>query len=50
VTLKEGRRSLRWNGRYASGRLAYRGGYFFKVFAKNAYGPVQLGQAFVVVR
>jgi Phosphodiester glycosidase len=50
VTLKQGRRALRWNGRYASGRLAYRGGYVFKVFAQNAFGPAQLAQAFVVVR
>ena len=50
VTLNPGRRTLRWNGRYASGRLAYRGTYVFRVFAKNAYGPVELAQAFVVLR
>jgi hypothetical protein len=50
VKLKQGRRALRWDGRYANRRLAYRGRYVFKVFAQNAYGPVQLAQAFVVVR
>ena len=32
------------------GRLVYRGTYVFKVFAKNAYGPVDLNQRFVVRR
>jgi hypothetical protein len=50
VKLGPGRRMLRWDGRYASRRLAYRGTYVFKVFAQNAYGPVQLAQAFVVLR
>jgi hypothetical protein len=50
VTLKQGRRALRWNGRYANGRLAYRGRYVFKVFAQNAFGPEQLAQAFLVLR
>jgi len=50
VKLNPGRRALRWDGRYASHRLAYRGTYVFKVFAQNAFGPVQLAQAFVVLR
>ena len=50
VKLGPGRRTLRWDGRYASRRLAYPGTYVFKVFAQNAYGPVQLAQAFVVLR
>ncbi len=50
VQLNPGRRVMRWDGRYASGRLAYRGRYVFKVFARNTYGPVQLAQAFVVLR
>jgi len=50
VKLRPGLRTLRWDGRYASRRLAYRGTYVFKVFAQNTYGPVQLAQAFVVLR
>jgi hypothetical protein len=50
VNLNPGTRTLRWDGRYASHRLAYRGTYVFKVFAQNAFGPVQLAQAFVVLR
>src|SRR5438094_1082565 len=50
VKLRPGLRTLRWDGRYASRRLAYRGTYVFKVFAQNAYGPVQLAQAFIVLR
>jgi hypothetical protein len=50
VKLNPGVRALRWDGRYASKRLAYRGSYVFRVFAQNAYGPVQLAQAFVVLR
>jgi hypothetical protein len=41
---------LRWNGRYRSGRLAYRGSYVFSVYAKNTYGPVTLTQTFGVRR
>jgi Phosphodiester glycosidase len=48
--LDAGARSLRWNGRYRSGRLAYRGSYVFSVFAKNSYGPVTLAQTFGVRR
>ena len=48
--LGAGARSLRWNGRYRSGRLAYRGSYVFSVFAKNSYGPVTLAQTFGVRR
>jgi hypothetical protein len=48
--LGAGARSLRWNGRYRSGRLAYRGSYVFTVFAKNSYGPVTLAQTFGVRR
>jgi hypothetical protein len=43
-------RALRWNGRYASGHFAYPGTYLFKVYAQNAYGPVELAQAFGVRR
>jgi hypothetical protein len=50
VRLGAGNRSLRWNGRYRSGRLAYRGAYVFRVFAKNSYGPVTLTQSFGVRR
>ena len=48
--LKAGMRALRWNGRYASGHFAYPGTYLFKVYAQNAYGPVELAQAFGVRR
>ncbi|HEY6834857.1 MAG TPA: phosphodiester glycosidase family protein [Gaiellaceae bacterium] len=48
--LGAGARSLSWNGRYRSGRLAYRGSYVFSVFAKNSYGPVTLTQTFGVRR
>jgi hypothetical protein len=50
VRLGAGARSLRWNGRYRSGRLAYRGSYVFSVDAKNSYGPVRLTQSFGVRR
>jgi hypothetical protein len=50
VKLAPGTRALRWNGRYRSGRLAYRGSYVFSVFAKNSYGPVTLAQTFGVRR
>ena len=33
-------RAVSWNGRYASGHFAYPGRYVFKVYAQNAYGPV----------
>lgn len=48
--LGSGARSLRWNGRYRNGRLAYRGSYVFSVYAKNSYGPVTLAQTFGVRR
>jgi flagellar hook assembly protein FlgD len=50
VKLGAGTRAVRWNGRYKSGRLAYRGRYVFSVYAKNAYGPVTLARAFGVRR
>jgi len=50
VSLGAGGRALRWNGRYQNGRLAYRGGYVFSVYAKNSYGPVSLAQSFGVRR
>jgi hypothetical protein len=50
VRLGAGNRSMRWNGRYRSGRLAYRGAYVFRVYAKNSYGPVTLTQSFGVRR
>jgi len=43
-------RAIVWNGRFSNGRLVYRGTYVFKVFAQNAYGPVDLNQRFVVRR
>lgn len=48
--LAAGTRAIAWNGRFQNGRLVYRGRYVFKVFAQNAYGPVDLDQAFVVRR
>jgi hypothetical protein len=39
-----------WNGRYRSGRLAYPGTYAFRVYARNAYGPVALTKTFRVRR
>jgi hypothetical protein len=50
VKLGAGTRAIRWNGRYRSGRLAYRGSYMFSVYAKNAYGPVTLAKTFGVRR
>jgi len=50
VRLGAGTRAIRWDGRYRSGRLAYRGSYVFSVFAKNAYGPVTLAKPFGVRR
>jgi hypothetical protein len=50
VKLGAGARAIRWNGRYRSGRLAYRGSYMFSVYAKNAYGPVTLAKTFGVRR
>jgi hypothetical protein len=48
--LKPGTRSVRWNGRYRSGGLAYPGRYVFKVYSQNAYGPLTLTQNFGVRR
>jgi len=48
--LAAGTRTIAWNGRFQNGRLVYRGRYVFKVFAQNAFGPVDLDQAFVVRR
>ena len=48
--LAAGTRAIAWNGRFQNGRLVYRGRYVFKVFAQNAYGPVDLDQSFVVRR
>jgi hypothetical protein len=48
--LAAGTRAVAWNGRFQNGRLVYRGRYVFKVFAQNAYGPVDLDQSFVVRR
>jgi hypothetical protein len=49
-SLDPGSRAIAWNGRFANGRLVYRGKYVFKVYAQNAYGPVDLSQAFSVRR
>jgi flagellar hook assembly protein FlgD len=48
--LPAGTQAIAWNGRFQNGRLVYRGRYVFKVFAQNAYGPVDLDQSFVVRR
>jgi hypothetical protein len=49
-SLGPGTRTIAWNGRFANGRLVYRGTYVFRVFAQNAYGPVDLAQPFTVRR
>jgi hypothetical protein len=49
-TLAAGTRAIVWNGRFKNGRLVYRGTYVFKVFAQNAYGPVDLNQRFAIRR
>ncbi len=49
-SLDPGTRTIAWNGRFANGRLVYRGTYVFRVFAQNAYGPVDLVQPFSVRR
>jgi hypothetical protein len=49
-SLGPGTRTIAWNGRFANGRLVYRGKYVFRVFAQNAYGPVDLAQPFTVRR
>jgi Phosphodiester glycosidase len=49
-TLAPGTRAITWNGRFQNGRLAYRGTYVFKVFAQNAFGPVDLNQRFGIRR
>ena len=49
-TLAPGDRTLAWNGRFSNGRLVYGGTYLFKVFAQNAYGPIELDQTFLVRR
>jgi Phosphodiester glycosidase len=48
--LAAGTRAIAWSGRFQNGRLVYRGTYVFKIFAQNAYGPVDLNQRFVVRR
>jgi hypothetical protein len=48
--LGAGTRAIAWSGRFQNGRLVYRGTYVFKVFAQNAYGPVDLNSRFVVRR
>jgi hypothetical protein len=48
--LAAGTRAIAWNGRFQNGRQVYRGTYVFKVFAQNAFGPVDLNQTFVVRR
>jgi hypothetical protein len=49
-TLTPGSRAIAWNGRFQNGRLVYRGTYVFKVFAQNAFGPVELNQQFTIRR
>lgn len=48
--LAAGTRAVSWSGRFQNGRLVYRGTYVFKIFAQNAYGPVDLNQRFAVRR
>jgi flagellar hook assembly protein FlgD len=50
MSLGPGTRTIGWNGRFPNGRLVYRGRYVFKVYAQNAYGPVDLAQPFSVRR
>src|SRR5207244_8466972 len=45
-----GKRTIRWSGRYRSGRLAYPGAYMFDVLATNAYGPVDVAKPFSIRR
>jgi hypothetical protein len=49
-SLGPGTRTIAWNGRFSNGRLVYRGSYVFRVYAQNAYGPVDLAQPFSVRR
>jgi len=49
-SLGPGTRTIAWNGRFSNGRLVYRGEYVFRLFAQNAYGPVDLAQSFSVRR
>jgi hypothetical protein len=49
-TLAVGTRAIAWNGRFANGRLVYRGTYVFKVSTRNAYGPADLTQKFSIRR
>jgi Phosphodiester glycosidase len=49
-TLAAGTRAIAWNGRFANGRLVYRGTYVFRVSTKNAYGPADLTQKFRIRR
>ena len=49
-TLPPGSLTFAWNGRFGNGRLVYRGTYVFKIFARNAYGPVELDQRFSIRR
>jgi hypothetical protein len=44
--LAAGTRAIAWNGRFASGRVVYRGTYAFKVSTRNSYGPADLTQKF----
>ena len=48
--LAAGTRAIAWDGRFQNGRQVYRGSYVFKVFAQNAFGPVDLSQNFVIRR
>ena len=48
--LAAGTRAIAWDGRFQNGRQVYRGSYVFKVFAQNAFGPVDLSQIFVIRR
>jgi hypothetical protein len=48
--LAAGTRTIAWNGRFQNGRQVYRGTYVFKVFAQNAFGPVDLNQTFAIRR
>ena len=49
-SLAAGTRAIAWDGRFQNGRQVYRGSYVFKVFAQNAFGPVDLSQIFVIRR
>jgi hypothetical protein len=49
-TLRAGRTSIRWNGRYGNGVRAFSGSYVAQVQTSNAFGPAKLERRFLVRR